>query len=434
VALVLAGMTLAGLMSPVLLLVLTFALSVGDALESPTWRAVLPELVSKKDLAAAAALNGIEFNFARAIGPALAGFLIAAAGVGTAFLVNAGSFLAVIVVIARWKRPVRKRTTPPETLTGATIAGLRYVRHSPAIRAVIVRSGCVMFFASGLLALLPSVAHSVKDSPVVYGSLLGCFGLGAVLGAGLLQPLRSRLSPEALVSVGIAIFGLTTIGAAGLHGLPALGAGMLMGGAAWIVFISAFNVSILNLTPDWVRARVLAVSMLVFQGAVAAGSAVWGALAGRAGIHYALLWAGIGTIGTAALGVFLPMPNTDIDVTPWIHWPMPRIVDGADVMDGDDAGPVLVTIEYDVIPEQTSAFLESMRKYGRVRRRDGASRWGVYKDLEVENRYVETFIVNSWAEHLRQHERVTQADRELEDRLSTYTRTPPRVRHLVSAT
>lgn len=141
VALALASFTPAGLMSPRMLLILTFALSAGDACESPTWRAVLPEFVPKKDLAAASALNGIEFNFARAVGPALAGILIAAAGVGAAFLVNAVSFLGVIIVVARWKRTVRKRTTPRETLTGATIAGLRYVRYSPAIRALVFRSG-----------------------------------------------------------------------------------------------------------------------------------------------------------------------------------------------------------------------------------------------------------------------------------------------------
>ncbi|MCU1252548.1 MAG: hypothetical protein JWQ49_5577 [Edaphobacter sp.] len=211
VALALTSFTLAGLMSPRMLLILTFALSAGDAFESPTWRAVLPEFVPKKDLAAAAALNGIEFNFARAIGPALAGILIAAAGVGAAFLVNAVSFLGVIVVVARWKRTVRKRTTPRETLTGATIAGLRYVRYSPAIRALIFRCGCVMFFASGLLALLPSVAHNVKDSPIIYGLLLGCFGLGAVLGALLLQPAQARLSTERVVSGGIVVFGVATI-------------------------------------------------------------------------------------------------------------------------------------------------------------------------------------------------------------------------------
>ena len=432
VALLLAGLTLAGWMTPGLLLILTFALSAGDAFESPTWRAVLPELVPKKDLAAAAALNGIEFNFARAIGPPLAGILIAAARVGTAFLVNAASFLGVMIVIARWKHSVRKRTAPREALTGAMIAGVRYVRYSPAIRALIFRSGCVMFFASGLLALLPSLAHSVKDSPVVYGLLLGCFGLGAVLGALLLQPARARFSTEEVVSSGIVVFGLTTTAVGSLHGLPALSVDMLLGGAAWIVFLSLFNVLILNLTPDWVRARVLAVSMLVFQGAVAAGSAAWGALAGRIGIQSALLWAGVGTVATAVLGLFLHLPDLNIDVTPWIHWPTPRIVDGAVAPDADDAGPILVTVEYDVIPEKTSEFVDAMREYGRIRRRDGASRWGIFRDLETENRYLETFIVDSWAEHLRQHERSTQADREIEERGYSYTRSKPIVQHLVA--
>jgi MFS family permease len=434
IALLLAGLTFAGLMSPVLLLILTFALSAGDAFESPTWRAVLPDLVPKQDLPAAAALNGIEFNFARAIGPALAGILIAAAGVGTAFLVNAASFLAVIAVIARWKQPGRKRTAPAETFTGATIAGLRYVRYSPTIRALIFRSGCVMFFASGLLALLPSVVHSVSASPVVYGLVLGCFGFGAVLGALLLQPVRAWLSPQAVVSGGVVLFGLTTIAAGSLHSLPALSMVMLIGGSGWIVFISLFNVLILNLTPDWVRARVLAVSMLVFQGGVAAGSAAWGALAGRVGIHNALLWAGMGTLATTVLVMFLRLPKVTVDVTPWVHWPLPRIVNSDPAADADDVGPILVTVEYDVIRDKTPEFLDALHQYGRIRRRDGASRWGIYLDLEIENRYVETFIVRSWAEHQRQHERITRADRELEERLRSYTRSDPRVRHLVSAT
>src|SRR5713226_7574153 len=159
VAVVLAGVTIAGAMSPVLLLILTFALSAGDAFETPTWHAILPELVEKEDLPAASALNGIEFNFARAVGPALAGFVIAFAGIGTAFLLNTLSFIGVILVVARWKRPAVQRATPPETVTGATIAAIRYVRYSPAVRIVLLRAGTAMFFAGGLLALLPSVAH-----------------------------------------------------------------------------------------------------------------------------------------------------------------------------------------------------------------------------------------------------------------------------------
>ena len=427
VAVVLAAMTIAGKMSPVLLLILTFALSAGDAFETPTWRAVLPELVPKEDLPAASALNGIEFNFARAVGPALAGFLIAIAGIGAAFVVNTVSFLGVLLVVARWKRPVVKRATPPETVSGATVAAIRYVRYSPAVRAILLRAGTAMFFASGLLALLPSVANRISDSPVGYGVLLGCFGCGAVLGALVMQRARARWSADIVVAAGIATFGLTTIAAGSVHALTPLAAVMLLGGAAWISFISLFNVQVLNQTPDWVRARVLAVSMLVFQGGIAAGSATWGAVAARVGLGQALLWAGIGTILSTVLGLFLRLPDVSIDLTPWNHWRLPAVV----AADADAGGPVLVTVEYHVDPERAPEFIKTMREYGRVRRRDGASRWGICRDLEVADRYLETFIVSSWAEHLRQHDRLTRADSQLEERLRRCVHSEPKVRHLL---
>jgi len=210
VAVVLAALTIVGWISPLLLLLLTFALSAGDAFETPTWRAVLPELVKKEDLPAASALNGIEFNFARAIGPGLAGVIIAAAGVGTAFLLNAASFIGVIAVITRWKRAIHKRTSPPETILGGAVAGIRYVRYSPAIRTLLIRSGCVLFFATGLTTLLPLIAHAVRNSPIIYGILLGCFGAGAVLGAVVMQRARARWSAEVVVSAGVAIYGVST--------------------------------------------------------------------------------------------------------------------------------------------------------------------------------------------------------------------------------
>jgi MFS family permease len=427
VALVLAVMTIAGMMSPILLLILTFALSAGDAFESPTWRAVLPELVKKEDLPAASALNGIEFNLARAVGPALAGLVIALIGVGAAFLVNAISFLGVIVVIARWRRARVKRTTPPETVSGATVAALRYVRFSPAIRAVLARAGAAMFFASALLALLPSVAHRMSGSPLGYGVLLGCFGLGAIGGAMVMQRARARWSADVIVSTGIAIFGVVTIAVSAAHDLTLLAAILLLGGAAWISFISLFNVQVLNQAPDWVRARVLAVSMLVLQGAVAGGSAMWGAIANKFGIDYALLWAGIGTLAATTLGFFLRLPDASLDLTPWNHWQLPAGVPA----ELDAEGPVLVTAEYQVSADHVPEFLEVMRQYGRIRRRDGASRWGICRDLEKKDRYVETFVVSSWAEHLRQHERMTRADLTLEERLGQFTAKEPQVRHLI---
>jgi MFS family permease len=426
VAVVLAAMTIAGTMSPILLLLLTFALSAGDAFETPTWRAVLPELVQKEDLPAASALNGIEFNLARAVGPALAGLVIAFAGISAAFVLNAVSFVGVILVVARWKRSVVKRTTPPETVTGATVAAIRYVRYSPTVRIVLLRAGTAMFFASALLALLPSLAHRINGSPIGYGVLLGCFGFGAVLGALMMQRARSRWSADVIVSAGIGIFGLTMIAAGSLRVLPLLGAVLLVGGAAWISFISLFNVQVLNQAPDWVRARVLAVSLLVFQGGVAAGSATWGALAAQVGLDRALLWAGIGTILSTVFGLFLRLPDVNIDLTPWNHWRLPSIAD-ADA----EAGPVLVTVEYHVDPSRVVDFVETMRQYGRVRRRDGASRWGICRDLEAADRYIETFVVSSWPEHLRQHDRFTRADSQLEERLRSCFLSEPIVRHLL---
>src|SRR5215470_16228968 len=432
VALTVAVLALTGSISPLLLLILTFALSAGDAFETPTWRAALPGVVPKEDLQAASALNGIEFNFARAVGPGLAGLIVAAAGVGTAFLLNAASFIGVIFVIARWKRPAPKRTAPPEKLVGGTVAGIRYIRYSPAIRNLLFRSGFVIFFATALTALLPLIARDVKDSPIVFGILLGCFGLGAVLGAVLMQRARVRWSAETIVSAGVAIYGLATIAASTVRVLPTLCACMFIAGSAWIMFVSLVNVLILNQAPDWVRARVLSISTLVIQGSVAAGGAAWGAIAAHLGLRAALLVAGGGTIATTMLALFLRLPEATLDLTTWNHWPLPD-ADTDALPTGYESGPVLVTVEYEVDPNNVEEFVRAIRRYGRIRRRDGARRWGIFRDLENTGRYVETFIVSSWGEHVRQHERMTLADREVEERLQRYIGRSPKVRHLVSA-
>jgi len=424
VAAVLATLTIGGLTSPLLLLILTFLLASGDAFESPTWRAVLPELVEKEDLASASALNGIEFNFARAIGPALAGAVVALAGVGPAFLINAVSFAGVIFVVARWKRSATKRATPPETIAGATRAAIRYIRYSPEIRALLARSGVVMFFASGLLALLPSIARRIGGNSVGYGLLLGAFGCGAVLGALVLQRVRSRFPANVVISSGIALFGLAMVAAGIFRAIWSLAPAMLIAGAAWVSFLSLFNVQLLNRAPDWVRARVLAVSLLVFQGAVAGGSAVWGAVAERAGISQALLWAGVGALVSAASALFLRVSDSGPDLTPWNHWRLPPFQTDLD-------RPVLVAVEYDVFSGREMDFLDAIREYGRVRRRDGASRWGICRDVEASNRYLETFVVPSWEEHMRQHDRLTRADSELEHRLRSCIGRDPIVRHLL---
>ncbi len=430
-AVVLAALTLAGRMSPGVLLALTFAIAAGDAVEAPSWRAVLPELVPQEDLAAASALNGIEFNLARAVGPAAAGALIAIAGVGSAFAVNAISFAGVIAVIARWQRPQRPRPAPVEHLRGATVAALRYVRYSPAIRGLILRAGVVMLFASAILALLPIIARQESRTPLGYGLLLGCFGSGAIAGALLMQPARARWSTETVASAAVVGLGTAMAAAGAAHGLLALAGLMLVAGGCWIVFISLVSASVQILAPEWVRARVLAVYLLVFQGGMAAGSALWGAAGQRGSVGAALAWAGLGTLASAALGLIWRLPEGVIDVSRWDHWPAPAF--GAAAAPALADGPVLVTVEYEVAPPQAAAFLATMQEYQRTRRRDGASRWGIFQDSEAADRFVETFLVHSWAEHLRQHARLTQADRDIEARVHGLTRRAPVVRHLIYA-
>jgi len=246
-----------------------------------------------------------------------------------------------------------------------------------------------------------------------------------------LQPSCRRWSIESVASGGVALLGVVTVIAGILPNVMMLSILMLIGGGAWIIFISLVSALVQKLAPDWVRARVLAIYLLVFQGAMAAGSALWGVIGERAGVPTSLMWAGLGTIATTGLGLVWRLPNTTMDITPWNHWRMPVIPEGLTLT--DESGPVLVTIEYTVDRNHISSFLHAMHRLGRVRRRDGASRWGIYHDTESPDTYVETFIVSSWAEHLRQHERFTRADEALEERIKKYLLKESEARHLIYA-
>jgi MFS family permease len=429
IAVVVTVVTFTGTMTPWLLLLLTLALSLGDAIESPTWRAIFPELVRKEDLTPALALNGIEFNLARAVGPGLAGLIIAAVGVATAFLLNALSFLGVILVIFTWKRPTRTSKVPAETFGGASAAAIRYVRYSPGIRTLLLRSGIVIFFASSFWALLPTVAKELSGSALAYGFLLGFFGVGAVLGAVVLQRVSSKLSTETVLSAATAMFGAILLTTATLHNLALLCFLMLLGGASWTVFMSLFNTMVQNLAPDWVRARVLAAYLFVFQGSVAIGSALWGLAAEHTDARVALFVSGIGIGASLLLQLSFRLPTTAVDLSTWNHWGKPSMFEDQ----ANDLGPVLVTVKYVVDPAKAPDFLNAIYRYQRIRRRDGATRWGIFFDTESPNTYLETFLVDSWLEHQRQHDRFTVADRELEQGVLSYTAERTTVKHYISA-
>lgn len=429
VATALAALTLLHLITPWMLLLLTLALSMGDALEAPTWRAVLPELVPQQDLLPAMALNGIEFNLARAIGPALGGFLIAVAGVGTAFTLNALSFLGVLWVIVSWSRPPRPQSVPRETLSGATRAAIRYTRNAPEMLTVLGRIAVIMFFASPFWALLPTVAHNLSRNATLYGVLLAVFGGGAILGAMVLQRGRSFLSADAMLGIGTTLFAGTLWATATFKWIVPLCVAIAVGGAAWTAVMSLTSTVMQNVAPDWVRARAQAVFMLVYMGAWAGGSAFWGYVAGHQGTHFSFVAAAIGTAASPLLIFVSRLPDKAANLAAWDHWRKPMLMGEAAM----EEGPVLVTVEYEIEAKDADEFLEALEKFSRVRRRDGASRWGVYYDTEHPTRYLETFIVDSWAEHLRQHTRLTQADRELEEGLLRFEKAPNKVRHFIYA-
>jgi MFS family permease len=269
----------------------------------------------------------------------------------------------------------------------------------------------------------------VNQNATGYGLLLGCFGGGAIIGALVMQSARDRWAMDSIVSTGVVSFGLVMLAMSGLHRLSTLAAVMLVGGAAWVIVISLINALVQNLAPDWVRARVLAIFILVYQGSYALGTATWGAVAQRSSVGTALVYAGLGTIATAAVALFAQLPDSTADLSPWNHWRMPVVI--KEVEADVEKGPVLVTVEYTVMPKRTTEFVDAMHGYGRIRRRDGAYRWAIFRDTEVADRYLEMFLVNSWAEHLRQHERQTQSDRALEGRIYGYLSGEPMVRHLI---
>jgi MFS family permease len=429
----LAAVTAAGVVTPWLLLALTFALGLGFALNAPAWQAVVPELVPRAEVPAAVALNGVSVNASRAVGPALGGVLVAAAGPGAAFLLNALSFVAVLWVLFRWDRPAAAGALPAERLVGAMRAGVRYVRYAPAFRAVLIRSAAFVSGAAGLWALLPTVARDHGDwGPAGYGVMLGSLGAGAVLGTLLLPSVRRGKSADVVVAGGTVLFAAC---AAGVALLPALWVRCLLllpAGAAWLAALTTLSSSAQSLLPAWVRARALSVYLLVFYGGMAAGSVLWGAVAGPLGVPLALLASAGWTAVALLAGLRYRLPaGPPPAVEPSRHWPEAPALPVAEY----ERGPVLVTVEYRVPADRVAEFRAAAGPLRAARLRDGAIRWDLFQDAEDTERLVEVFLVESWLGHLRQHERVTDEDwaHVAAARALHAGDHPPRVTHLVAA-
>jgi len=419
-------------LGPWTLVALTFALGIGAAMAMPAQQATTPELVPKPMLGPAVALGSLSMNIARAIGPALGGLIVAQAGIAWAFAVNAVTFLGVAIVLWRWRRAPTASVLPPETFGIALRAGLRYASRDSVLKAVLVKAGWFFTFASALTALLPIVVkQDLHASAGTYGLLLGCIGVGAIGGAMLLPGLRTRMDPDRMVLYATLTYAACILAIALLRWVPLLYAIALLAGFAWIAVLSSLQIAAQTAVPAWVRARALSLYIVVFSGGMAAGSLGWGWLAQTFGTPRALLAAALGTAVAALVGARFRLGEAaHVNATPSGHWPQPVV--SPDLH--DDRGPVLVTIEYRVDPARRHDFLQRLQPLGHARRRNGALQWGVAEDSTQSGVYLEYFVDASWREHLRQHERVTEDERVLQEALLETLVDPaqrPQVRHFI---
>jgi MFS family permease len=428
-----AAMVGLGLATPVNLLVFTLVLGAAGALTSPPWQAVVPQLVPRDDLSAAIAVNSVGINISRAIGPALGGAMISAVGIVAPFWLNALSNLGIVGALFWW-RPRRGPGTllPAERFGRAMLTGLRYARHNPHLRSTLVRAFGFFPFASAYWALLPLVARGqIGGGPNLYGVLLGVIGAGAVGGAFFLPWLKSKLGSNRLMALGALGQALAMMLYGFAHEPLMAFAASIIAGASWIAALATLSVSAQVARPDWVRGRGLSLYMTIFFGCLTVGSAAWGEIAawlGQPAAHF-----------LAAIGAVVAIPVTwrwklqtgaGVDLSPSMHWPTPIMAQSI----AGDRGPVLVTIEYHIRPQDREAFWEAIAKLERARRRDGAYAWGIFEDTAEPGRMVETFLVESWLEHLRQHERVTNADRVMQDAVDRFNQNgEPKITHLVAA-
>ncbi len=431
-ALALGLITILGKTSPVILLVFTFLLSVGAAINTPAWQAIIPELVPRKDLASAITLGSVSFNIARVAGPAIGGFIVATFGPGITFLLNALSFSGVITSLIHWKRESTIRTLPEERLMGAIRSGVRYIRNASNVRTVLIHISVFSFFTSSLWAFLPIVARAELGlNPTGFGMLLGFFGIGGLTGAAILPRVQHKTSMNHLVAASTIIFASTIFALGVVKDFKIISIAMFFGGIAWLAILSIFNTSVQSVIPSWVRGRVISVFILAFFGGMAGGSALWGAIATKAGVSVMLVGTSICTVaGIIFTWRYKLSTGEDLDLTPSENWPVLVMEKGPDM----EEGPVLVVVEYQIDPLNTEFFTEAMSPLKTIRMRDGAIKWNLFRDVTTPGHYIESFIVESWIEHLRQHERFTVSDREIQKKVRSFQSSdkPVVVQHFIA--
>ncbi|MEJ8850024.1 MFS transporter [Variovorax rhizosphaerae] len=420
VLLILSLLAVLGWAGAATLLIFTFAAGCCTALLSPAWSTSMADAVPRAQMPQAITAMSIAWNSARALGPSIAGFVFAWLGAGWVFVMAMMSALAMMLAVRRWPpAPHAKSPLPAERLWSGTLAGLRYARHSPMILAQLLRTVAYSGTGSALWALLPAIAaQQLQLGAAGFGFLMGCLGTGAVAAGLVLGTLRARLGLERLVATGCIVFAAVMLVAAFVRIPAVIFVALAIGGAAWMAVMATFNTATQSSAPPWVRSRAVALHTLSALGSFAIGSAFWGAVSGVAGLPIALGVAAVAMLSGVFLARWFPLRMGEaLEVTPVALWDDLLIKEQQPL---PDDGPVSVEVSYRIRMGEAEEFLHVVTELRASRRRDGATLWRVYHDLGDPSRYVERFIVASWADYLHQRSRATLADQEVEARVREY--------------
>ena len=431
VSALLAACTWFGLITPWFLLAFTFLIGCGAALNNPSWQASVGDMVPRDVLPAAVALNSVNFNLTRSVGPAIGGIIVAVSGAAAAFAVNAVSYLPLIFALRRWRPERQPSSLPPERLGAAMTTGLRYVAMSPHIEKVLLRGFVFGFTAIIVLALLPLASRDLPGGgPLLYGLMLGCYGVGAIGGAFLGDAARQRWSNETIARSAFVGFAASATILALASNAWVAGLGMVIGGACWVLALAMFNVTVQLSTPRWVLGRALALYQTATFGGMALGSWIWGIVAERHGVDTALLAAAALMLVGAAIGLRFALPEKlPENLDPLNRFKTPELA--LDLR--GRSGPVAVLIEYVIHEKDTQEFLMAMTERRRIRRRDGARQWELLRDIERPELWIESYHVATWDDYIRHNQRRTQADAAFDDRIRALHSGggPPRVHRMV---
>ena len=431
-AVLLAAVLFADWITAPLLLALTFGNGIGLAMRWPVYAAIIPELVTRRELPNAVALNGIAMNTSRVIGPVVAGALIASVGTGFVYLLNAVLSLAAGFVIMRWRSEAKPSVLPGERFFGAMRVGFQYVAQSRSMRSVLIRVAIFFLQSTTVFALLPLVAKRLPGGGAwTYTLLLASLGVGAVSAAFFLPRLRVLISRRRLLRDGTLLQAAAMIGVGFAPNVWAAVPAMMVAGAAWLSVVNTMTVITQLSLPDWVRARGMSIYMMVMMGAASGSAALWGQVASMIDVPWTYAMAALVGVSASLLASRLYTdPENEIDLTParLLQEPVPAFPVEHQM------GPVMVTIDYQIDPTRSDEFAAVMRESRANRLQKGALSWGLFHDTNKPGHYIEYFLDDSWADHLRRFDRFTAADAELrERRYSFHTGAePPRVSRYIA--